>query len=582
MGDADGQAERLFFGTGVLPQTPTRVDDGLGAVLGHVEGHVVEPHGELVAAQARDHVAGARQFHQHVAQHHDRLVAGLVALDVVDQLEVVHVDVIQRRALVVAQQAVDAARQFLFEEGASVQQTGHAVGPGKRDDAFVVRDLLVGDAELIGDVGDQDAVVVVPRLAVGGAPQGEGAVDAVAVAGGDAQHRPRADLEGDGLAVVGNVGDLFRQRIEAVDVAVFGGNHEAALFVDAVDPPARRGQGPRAGRRRGFQHVLGLQFVADRGHDVAQRLFAAAQPGQCRLAFAFGGDVAADPAHPVPRAVVVDQWPAGHHQGHRGAVGAAHPDLDVLERALGMERDGRVRVGVDHVIDGRLVDQVLGLVADGALRRHEHEIALGVDLPGEVGVDLDQVLVALARFHQGGTQIAFHRQVTACQQNARAAVAAGQRHGGHVQRDRAAFGGNFDDVGADGSGFGGPAAPAHPGPRPGCVPEWRRGRRPFRCAPARWHPPTRPAPRRRTRPRSRPGRRVRTRPSVTRTPPKHRGRSGLRSCRIPHLFRDRRRHRVRLCRPPRSSPCFRIQTIGHRRGGRASPKSYAFPGLTSA
>jgi hypothetical protein len=62
-------------------------------------------------------------------------------------------------------------------------------------------------------------------------------------------------------------------------------------------------------------------------------------------------------------------------------------------------------------------DQLVRFVAERARRRDEDEFSAGVGFPGEVARDLDQILVALARFDQGVAQILIERDVAAEEQD---------------------------------------------------------------------------------------------------------------------------------------------------------------------
>ena len=71
---------------------PTGIGDALGdghRVVG--VGEVLAQHDELVAAEAGNGVAGPQRSGQSRRQRNEELVAGLVAADVIDQLEVVEV-----------------------------------------------------------------------------------------------------------------------------------------------------------------------------------------------------------------------------------------------------------------------------------------------------------------------------------------------------------------------------------------------------------------------------------------------------------------------------------------------------------
>src|SRR3546814_4567648 len=77
--------------------------------------------------------------------------------------------------------------------------------------------------------------------------------------------------------------------------------------------------------------------------------------------------------------------------------------------APGSERRG-CRIVADRRVEqklmGRAADQGGRGIAQRTAGRYEGEASLAVGLPGEVVGDLDQVLVALARFHQGSAQAA--------------------------------------------------------------------------------------------------------------------------------------------------------------------------------
>ena len=94
----------------------------LGAAVGH-------EHGELVAAQAGDHLAVAQALAQRVGDLADQLVAGAVAERVVDVLEQVDVDQHRGAARAVAGDVVDVALELALER-AAVEQAGQRVVVG--------------------------------------------------------------------------------------------------------------------------------------------------------------------------------------------------------------------------------------------------------------------------------------------------------------------------------------------------------------------------------------------------------------------------------------------------------------------
>ena len=74
-----------------------------------------EDHGQLVAAQAREHVGLAHLLPQQLGDAPDHGVAGLVAEAVVDELEVVDVEQQYGAALAVASRLGDAIGELLLE-----------------------------------------------------------------------------------------------------------------------------------------------------------------------------------------------------------------------------------------------------------------------------------------------------------------------------------------------------------------------------------------------------------------------------------------------------------------------------------
>ncbi len=91
-------------------------------------GFAADQHGELVTAHARQH-GGFRQLaFQGRGDDHDQLVAGGVAIDVVDVLEAVEIDEDDGIADVAARLG-DLLQPF--EQGAAVGQAAQPVGQGK-------------------------------------------------------------------------------------------------------------------------------------------------------------------------------------------------------------------------------------------------------------------------------------------------------------------------------------------------------------------------------------------------------------------------------------------------------------------
>ena len=116
-----------------------------------------------------------------------RFVASLVAVDIVNLLEIVKVDVKKSGTCAAALQALEPPWQLLLEKGAAVEQLGEGVGARQADDNFVLVNLGVGDAQMAGDVAKEDVVVVFPVPTSLGVSQHNGAVDGVLIAGGRGQ-----------------------------------------------------------------------------------------------------------------------------------------------------------------------------------------------------------------------------------------------------------------------------------------------------------------------------------------------------------------------------------------------------------
>ena len=143
-------------------------------VVGPAVGH---QHGELVAAEAGDHLAVAQPIAQGVRDLADQLVSGAVAERVVDVLEQVDVDQHARRAAV-AGDVVDVALELALER-AAVEQAGERVVVGHVAQlglvAAALRDVLrLGEEVQRGAArvaherrrdGDPDDVAVVVQIA---------------------------------------------------------------------------------------------------------------------------------------------------------------------------------------------------------------------------------------------------------------------------------------------------------------------------------------------------------------------------------------------------------------------------------
>ena len=219
-----------------------------------------QQHGELVPAQARQHVGVAQPPAQGVRDVHDQLVADAVPERVVDRLEVVEVEHDRGAARAVALDLGDVALQLALER-AAVEQPGERVVVGQMAQLLLMAPPLGDVLHLAEEV--QRRAVRAPhhaalqrrpdRRAVGVQVALLGLVD-VDLAGDEPRHRVRVGV---GVGAVGHraharalelVAGPAHERGERVVDA-----HEAA--VDAGDRHADR----RALERRAEAHLGRLQ-----------------------------------------------------------------------------------------------------------------------------------------------------------------------------------------------------------------------------------------------------------------------------------------------------------------------------------
>ena len=101
--DADARGDRAVARPGHGdPLGAQRLEQVVGDALGRGEVGLRQQHGELVAAQPRQHVGLAQPRREQLRDARDDVVAGLVAERVVDVLEVVEVEQQQRALVAVA------------------------------------------------------------------------------------------------------------------------------------------------------------------------------------------------------------------------------------------------------------------------------------------------------------------------------------------------------------------------------------------------------------------------------------------------------------------------------------------------
>jgi len=122
----------------------------------------------------------------------------------------------------------------------------------------MIADLFVGDTQLIGHIADQQQMVVIPRFIAGGLPDGDGAVNPLAVICRCRQDFPLADLYLKQFVAGIQRRQFGVEGFKAVHIAVFGGDAEGILLAPAVN--AAPGYAQRAGGSGGggIQHVMGF------------------------------------------------------------------------------------------------------------------------------------------------------------------------------------------------------------------------------------------------------------------------------------------------------------------------------------
>ena len=269
--DRDGQLERVEDALG----------DHLGGRLG--VGAVLQAHGELVAAEAGDHVAGAHAGAQALRDRDQQLVPDGVAERVVDRLEVVDVDEQHRQLRARAGERVAHAG----DEQRAVRQVGQRVVEGlvaqlllevlERPDRLLEPVVLQRDAGVVGQRLEQLQVVggevAHDALAVGEHERADHAV----LAGHHRQHRPlHAALAqvGRDLLPARGVGQrhdgslVGYERLQVDRDTGVDGLHDLLV----VARPERRPQRRLVGRPQDDLGALGAERVERSGEQLLERL----------------------------------------------------------------------------------------------------------------------------------------------------------------------------------------------------------------------------------------------------------------------------------------------------------------------
>ncbi len=244
---------------------------GLGRGAQWVVAEVLQHHHEFVTAEARDRVAGAHLGMQSLGGDAQDLVAGLVAMQIVDVLEVVQIDEHQRAQLVAAPAGGHGLVQAI-EQQPAIGQTGQRIVEGQVVDPLLGR-LAIGDVGKGGDIMGDLAVDV--AYGTDGQPLGKYLAALAPVPDLAFPHAGGFDARPHGTVEVRPVSPRREQRGGLADG--FGGTVPTDAAEGAVDAQD-------AVLRVGDQHAL-LGFEGD-GRDAALQFGIDAV-----------GDVAAQPDH---------------------------------------------------------------------------------------------------------------------------------------------------------------------------------------------------------------------------------------------------------------------------------------------
>ena len=363
-----------------------RVEHVAGDALGRLAPAVGQQDGELVAAEARDHVALAQAAAQRVGHLADQRVAGAVPERVVDVLEVVDVEQHGGAAGAVALDVVHVALELALE-GPPVEQAGQRIVVRHEAQLLLVAAAL-GDVLHLAEEVQRQAVGVVHQRRAQGDPhdlalvveEAHLAADGrrvalehalVLVAFGLAVLRVQERAERAALEVGALVaGDLAQRAVRAQQAAVGARDRHADVTLLERRAEALLGLGERA---------LGLDAIVDVAHDGMALQHLAGRPVAHDAQLGLDPDVAAVAAAQPERA--------------RDVVG--------LARAVADRDEHRQVVGV-HEILGAAADQLLGLVAE-QLTARGRDVAEGA-VGAMEGEDVGRGLRHLQRPLLGGAQ----------------------------------------------------------------------------------------------------------------------------------------------------------------------------------
>ncbi len=352
-----------------------------------------DPEDEFVAAEARRHVAGRHGLVQQACGGAQRGVAGLVAMPVVERLQVVEVEE-DENTWPAAQPRVER-----IEERTTVREAGQRVGAGLAFQLALHAVEAEHGAEHRGHRAQHGQVLGIPVARAGLAPRGQRAGRGRAAV--VMQHRDgflRLERAGP-IGAGGERGRCAPQqglrhgigRGRDLGQGIGGHQHGGAAAAERV-AQARQAGGDRLPRGAGAAHGF-RQRIEQRG---------AAQPsGGVGGGILLQGHVMGGAAQARMAAARIAERCERQRQASRLALRVRHPDALPAHGAL--LREG-IWPGPEQQAVGPAPEQVGGAMAERRVGPEEGEAAGIVGLEHHVGGEAGQVLPALARFQQRAVQ----------------------------------------------------------------------------------------------------------------------------------------------------------------------------------
>jgi hypothetical protein len=283
-----------------------------------------------------------------------------MAMAIVDLLEVVEVDIDQRAA-----GAGDARRGDRFLEPrlepAAVQEAGQGIGLAEARQGRLLLGLRDADRELIGQLAQQEQIVLRPVGLILRPPQHQDTGHAAAELPRQRQQTP---AERDGV--------LRLARRDRLERQIGCRNRRSELRERGAEFAVRDRAQHRAGsagclRRRRHPHLHGglrIGGLAQGAEQLDQRAFAVARGRQGHVAILLVGHVAAGAAHAMEFALLVKDCPRPQVETARRASLVGAPDKQTFRRGVGLEVPAVF--GREHKGGGIAAEQIQGLAAERA------------------------------------------------------------------------------------------------------------------------------------------------------------------------------------------------------------------------